>query len=293
MSNIILNYNGARAEVQMRGAQLASYKLADGREVLWQGSAWPQHTPVLFPVCGSIKDEKIKIAGKIYPMTKHGFTRNPDFKPVKVGEDFVDMVLEPTDESKPMYPFEFRLHVIHTLLEKGFRTTLLVENLSDKIMPFCAGGHPGFAVPMEDGAKFEDYDVVFPQKEDGVNSLAAGGGCIGGTEILPEIRDKGTLSLKHELFDERDAIILTSLKSRSVKLINRKSGKGILFEFPKMEVLGIWSMPKAKADYLCLEPWHGMPDTLDCSGNFEDKPFVTLLKPGKSWQGSYTVNIID
>jgi len=129
MSNIILNYNGARAEVQMRGAQLASYKLADGREVLWQGSAWPQHTPVLFPVCGSIKDEKIKIAGKIYPMTKHGFTRNPDFKPVKVGEDFVDMVLEPTEESKPMYPFEFRLHVIHTLLEKGFRTTLLVENL--------------------------------------------------------------------------------------------------------------------------------------------------------------------
>lgn len=292
MQNIILNYNGARAEVQMRGAQLASYRTAEGREVLWQGSEWPQHTPVLFPVCGSVKDEKIKIAGKTYPMTKHGFTRNPDFKPVKTGSDFVDMVLEADDETKRMYPFEFRLHVIHTLLEKGFRTTLLIENLSDKIMPFCTGGHPGFALPMEDGAVFEDYDVVFSKPENGVNSLAAGGGCIGGTEILPQIRDKGVLPLQHELFDERDAIILTGLNSRSVKLINRKSGRGILFEFPKMEVLGIWSMPKAKADYVCLEPWHGMPDTLDATGNFEDKPFVTLLEPGKSWQGSYTVSLI-
>ena len=59
-----------------------------------------------------------------------------------------------------------------------------------------------------------------------------------------------------------------------------------------MEVLGIWSMPKANADYICLEPWHGMPDTIETSGNFEDKPFATLLEPGKSWKGSYTVSMI-
>ena len=292
MGNIHLNYRGATAEVQLRGAQLASYRTPEGREVIWQGDAWPEHSPVLFPVCGTVKDGVIRIAGKPYPLTKHGFTRNPDFRPEKVGEDFAELVLGPTEESKPMYPFDFALHVTHTLIDNGFTTTLTVENKSDAVMPFCVGGHPGFVCPMEPGAKFEDYQLIFPCPEDGVNSLAPGGGCITETEILPELRDKGAVSLNHAIFDQRDALVLTTLKSRSVKLVHRDTGKGIRFDFPKMEVLAVWTKPGAGADYLCLEPWHGMPDTADATGNFEDKPFVTLLAPGQSWQGSFTATLI-
>jgi len=31
---------------------------------------------------------------------------------------------------------------------------------------------------------------------------------------------------------------------------------------------------------------------VDATGNFEDKPFVTLLEPGKAWQGSFEVTLI-
>ena len=294
MENIKLTCGASTAEVQLRGAQLASWKGPDGRERIWQAdpAVWPQHTPVLFPVCGSVKDGVIRIAGKPYPMAKHGFTRNPEFTLVNRGSDFAELALTPTEESKPQYPFDFVLRVIYTLTEKGYACTFVVENRSGAVMPFCVGGHPGFVCPMADGAAFEDYQLVFPEKEDGWNALAPGGGCLDGGEVLDCLRDTGVIPLRHDWFDSRDALVLTHLKSRSVDLVHRETGSGLRFAFPKMEVLAVWSKPGANADYVCREPWHGMPDAADCSGHFEDKPFVTLLQPGEAWQGSFTAELI-
>ena len=295
MRTIHLEYAGATAEVQLRGGQMASYKTPDGREILWQAdpAVWGQHAPVLFPVCGSVKEGTLKIAGKSYPMAKHGFTRDSEFSVVRRGTDFIELVLTPTDESRPQYPFDFAFHVIYTMLPHGFRTAFLVENHSENVMPFCVGGHPGFICPMEEGSSFTDYDLIFPETEDGWNALVPGGGCIDGGEILPCLRDEGRIPLDHSWFDDRDALVLTHIKSRSVRLISRKSGKGLRIDYPKMEVLAVWSMPGAGADYICLEPWHGMPDTADATGNFEDKPFVTLLAPGQAWQAEFEMSLIS
>lgn len=294
MEKIKLKCGKVSALVQTKGAQMASFTDPDGRERIWQGDpdVWAQHAPVLFPVCGSVKDNQIKIAGKTYPMTKHGFTRNPDFTITRVGDDFVELTLTPTDESKPMYPFNFAFHVTYVVRSDGYSTTFTVENNSDCVMPFCLGGHPGFALPMEDGACFEDYQLVFPFIEDGKNLLAPGGVLIDGWEYLDCFHNTDTLPLSHGLFDSRDALIFTELKSRSVKLVNRRTGKGIQFDFPKFEVLAVWTMPNKNGGYLCLEPWHGMPEETCESGNFEDKPFVTMLDPGHSYQCTFNVTLI-
>lgn len=294
MAHIQLKYGKSTAVVQTKGAQIISFKGEDGREVLWQAdpNVWAQHAPVLFPICGSVRDGKVKIDGVEYPMTKHGFTRNPEFTVAKQGDDFVELVLTPTEESKPMYPFDFVFHVTYTLVENGYTTTFLVENKSDKVMPFCVGGHPGFIVPMEEGAQFSDYQLVFPEVEEGKNSLAPGGYLIDGYEYLPEFRNSQVLLLKHELFDERDALIFTELKSRSVDLVHKDSGKGIHFAFPKMEVLAVWTMPHKHAPYVCLEPWHGMPSTAEGTDNFEDKAFVTLLQSGMCYKTWFTATLI-
>lgn len=295
MSNMKLANGTCSLEIRRRGAQVVSFKGADGREVMWQADphVWPQHAPVLFPVCGSVKDNQITIGGVTYPMTKHGFTRNPDFALYAQGDDFVDLVLTPTEESKPMYPFQFAFHVVYTLLSNGYTTTFRVENNDSKTMPFCVGGHPGFICPMAEGERFEDYQLVFAKTEEGKNALAPNGYLITGFEYLPQLQGGDTLPLNHQLFDERDALIFTELKSRSVKLVSQKTGKGLHFAFPDMEVLAVWSKPGANADYLCLEPWHGMPGQVTESGNMEDKPFVTLLAPGESWSGSFTMTLLD
>ncbi len=294
MSTIQLQYGKTTAAVRTKGAQITSFKGTNGREVIWQAdpAVWPQHAPVLFPVCGSVRDNRILIDGKPYPMAKHGFTRNPEFEICHLGEDFVDLVLLPNDESRPMYPFDFAFHVTYRLFEDGYTTTFLVENRSDRVMPLCAGGHPGFNCPMEDGARFEDYSLVFEKEETGENTLAPNGYLAEGTEKLEELRDGRVLPLTHGLFDARDALIFAGLNSRSVRLIRPETGKGLRFDFPKMEVLAVWSKPGANADYLCLEPWHGMPGRVQDSDDFEKKPYVTLLQPGMVYTTWFTVTLI-
>ena len=291
---VSLRYGDCRAEVLLRGGQICSLRGSDGREAIWQAdpAVWPQHAPVLFPVCGSVKNEQVTIAGKTYPMKKHGFTRNAPFQVAKLGDDFVELVLEPTEESRAMYPFDFVLHVTYSLFENGYTTTFLVENRSECVMPFCVGGHPAFICPMEEYASFTDYQLVFPEKESGRVALAPGGGLIDGAEILPDFRDGQILPLRHELFDERDALLFTELKSRSVTLQHQRSGKGLQFSFPKMEVLAVWTKPFMNANYLYLEPWHGMPAQVTESGAMEEKPFATLLEPGRCYKTWFTATLL-
>lgn len=159
-------------------------------------------------------------------------------------------------------------------------------------MPFCVGGHPAFICPMEDNAAFEDYQLVFPEEEDGKIALAPGGGLIDGYEYLSDLQQGHTLPLRYELFDQRDALLFTGIRSRSVLLQHQRTGKGLRFAFPKMEVLAVWTKPMMHANYLCLEPWHGMPAQAAESGDMETKPFVTLLAPGRCYKTWFTTTLI-
>ena len=58
------------------GAQLKSIQ-KDGQELLWCGdpNIWGFQAPVLFPLCGSLKEGKFSYKGKDYTPQKHGFAR--------------------------------------------------------------------------------------------------------------------------------------------------------------------------------------------------------------------------
>ena len=292
MSDIKLVCGKSTATICSKGAQMTSFKGNDGREVIWQADpkVWASHAPVLFPICGIPKDSKVIIDGVTYPMTKHGFAREAEFEIAKIGDDFVDLVLTPNETNRPMYPFDFVFHVVYTLRENGFRTDFVVENNSNRVMPFTVGGHPAFIVPMEEGTTFTDYQLVFPCKEKG-RSLLVATGLVDGDEIIP-LENGSVLPLSHAWFDDRDTLVFPEMNSRSVDLVHKETGKGLRIRYPKMEVLAVWSKPHANADYVCLEPWHGLPSLANESGNFEERPYVTLLQPGMSHQCGYDVQLI-
>lgn len=292
MESIKLKFGNTTAEIAQRGAEMISFKGTDGREVIWQAdpSVWASHAPVLFPVIGRVKDGFAIINGVSYPMARHGFCRDATFAIAKAGDDFVDLELTPTDAMREMYPFDFVFHVVYTLFENGFRTDFVVENKSDMPMPFCVGGHPAFIVPMEKDASFTDYQLIFPHKEAG-RSLLVPDGYVDGEEIIP-LENGTTLKLNHDWFDEKDTLVFADMKSRSAELVHKCSGKGLRISYPKMEVLAIWSKPHTHGDYVCLEPWHGTPAFADESGRFEDKPYATVLAPGRSHQCGYQVELI-
>ena len=68
----------AHVEVDELGAQLHSLRRRkDGYEYLWQGdpAIWPGQAPILFPIVGSLAEERYWLGGQPYQMPRHGFAR--------------------------------------------------------------------------------------------------------------------------------------------------------------------------------------------------------------------------
>ncbi|MEG1932098.1 MAG: aldose 1-epimerase family protein, partial [Pygmaiobacter sp.] len=105
---IILKKDGVTALADTHGAELHSYLLATGREVLWGGSAesWKGRSPVLFPIVGTLAKNQTTIGGKCYSMKSHGFARNLEFEVAQQTESSVTFVLRADNETRAQYPFE-------------------------------------------------------------------------------------------------------------------------------------------------------------------------------------------
>ena len=295
MSRIIEIRSGATtAQISTKGAEIISFKGPDGTERIWQADPeiWGMRSPVLFPVVCAVKNNEVIIDGASYPMTKHGFVRTWEFEVAEQGESHADLVMIPDEESKKKYPFEYELHVCFDVSENSYSCTFRVVNKTDRMMPFCLGGHPGFICPTEEGSAFEDYEVVFSQIESGERGVLTDKGEISEIGYYEPLKGHDRFTLDHTFFDENDTIILPKLKSRSAKLVSKKSGHGINFSFGSMPVLAIWTKPVKHADYVCLEPWHGLPAGVNESSVLEDKPFAIKLAPGSIFETGYTASII-
>jgi galactose mutarotase-like enzyme len=48
--------------------------------------------------------------------------------------------------------------------------------------------------------------------------------------------------------------------------------------FANSPMLGVWSKPGA--EFICIEPWHGVADPAGYAGDIRTKPGVFVLAPG-------------
>ena len=66
-----LHCGDTTARVRQKGAQMTSFKGNDNREVIWQAdpAVWGNHAPVLFPICGTAKDNHV-IIDTVSPVTQ-------------------------------------------------------------------------------------------------------------------------------------------------------------------------------------------------------------------------------
>lgn len=295
MPVIQVHKDGAWMRIDPVGAQMIAYCDKKGKQRLWSGDPdlWDKVAPILFPAIGAIKDGQVRFAGKAYPLSRHGFVREAAFEVREVGEDFCVLALRDSQETQQQYPFSFVLTVTHRLLPEGFVTEMEVENTGSQPMPFALGGHPGFACPMEEGEAFSDYIVRFEKPEEGRSLLCMPHGLITGEEILPLGPDNRTLALRYEDYDRKDTLIFAGLRSRSVELVHRETGKGLRFSFPNSPVLALWTMPHQHVPYLCLEPWNGLPAFADETGDFEDKPYHVTLGAGERFSLAYGMEALD
>ncbi len=234
-----------------RGAQLNSIRdRATATEYLWQGdpAVWYGQSPVLFPIVGRLRGDRFLHNGKEYFMDKHGFARKSRFELVECRGAQMRFLLESSDATRACYPFEFALTLTYRLEGRTLFCEANIENKGAQEMLFSIGAHPGFNCKMGDILRFDEPETLESQWIDD-NALLAGGS-------YPVLENSKDIILHEHLFD-KDALILSGVKSRHVTLV--RGGKPcVKFDVGGAPILGIWAKPAAP--YVCIEPWFGLND---------------------------------
>ncbi|MCU9534335.1 aldose 1-epimerase family protein [Streptococcus sp. CSL10205-OR2] len=278
------------------GATLTSIKDKEGIEYLWQGDAnyWSGQAPVLFPNCGSVRDDKTIFASADHvegTLPRHGLVRKKVFDVTHHDENSIAFSIQSTKEMLDNYPFAFELTILYTLSEKTITTTYQIKNKDSKQMPFFIGGHPGFNCPIKDGESYDDYYLEFEKVETlTIPKQFPETGLLDLLDRKDFLNQETILPLSFDLFKE-DAITLDQLESRSVKLLSKNHDKGIEIAFKDFPALILWTTPN-KGPFIALEPWLGLSTSLEESDVFEEKRHVQFAQPNELKSYSFDITVL-
>jgi galactose mutarotase-like enzyme len=272
------------AEIKHTGGELCSLKDASNKEYIWNGNPvfWGKHSPVLFPIIGTLKNNSYKYNDIQYQLSRHGFAREMEFELIDKNENSATFSLVSSLETKEKYPFDFDLHLIYTLENKTLKIAYKVFNKGESKMPFSIGAHPAFDLP----GNFESYSLAF-EKEDTLNYYLLEDGLISNS-TNPLSLNKNELQLNYKLF-ENDALVFKNISSKSVTIL--ENSKPLLkVSYPNFPDLGIWTPPNAP--FICIEPWYGYSDTVDKFGDLFEKEGIQILESNESFHSAFCIEIM-
>lgn len=284
---ITLENDFLKAEIALKGAELQSlFSKETSIEYMWNGDAdyWAKHSPVLFPIVGSLKNNSYTFKDKEYELPRHGFARDYDFSAERISNKEAVFTLTSTEETLKNFPFKFELKLNYQLIERKLVLNYMVKNTDTKKIYFSIGAHPAFAVPNAPDTKYEDYYLAFNEDEKLTYWKLEDGLVSKETEAIELSRHR--LNLKHDLF-YNDALVFKSLQSNCISLLNTKNDYGLHFHFDDFPYFGIWAAKDAP--FVCLEPWCGVADSIDHNQKITQKEGIIKLETGKSWKRFWEV----
>ena len=274
------------------GAELVSlFSKKTNTEYLWQGDplSWNRTAPVLFPIVGRLKDGKYSYNGKSYNMPLHGFVMDAPFTVDRADASSLVFTCEDTQKNRAIYPFSFTFQVIFTLKWNVLETIYHVVNKTNGPMYFSFGSHEGYRCPRLAGETFEDYYLEFDHDNDYMNSGVSPNGLLTG-ESEPIINNGRRLPLSNGLF-ANDSLVFTDIPSGKVILGSNKSPAKVEIYYEDAPNLVVWTIPNVP--FICIEPWHGLPDFEDSDGDFTKKPGIIKIDKGDAFSWRHTIAIYE
>ena len=272
--------------VLSKGAELCSLQsLATAKEYIWEGDSafWGKHSPVLFPIVGTLKNNQYNYNGVGYHLLRHGFARDNEFELIINEESRLVFALKSNEATKKLYPFEFELQIGYTINEQVLTISYTVINKGAVDMPFSIGAHPAFAL----NNPFNHYSLAFEEQET-LNCYPLKEDLIDNNPYTIELKDR-KLDLEYSLF-EKDALIFKELQSKKVTIM--ENDKAMLkVNFADFKSLGLWT--KVGAGFICIEPWLGYSDGTEASGNLEEKESIQFVKAKGSYECQFTIELIN
>lgn len=153
----------------MRGGLVTALNVS-GREVLYlDNESFSDLTknvrggiPVLFPFAGKLENGEFRPSGT--KMGQHGFGRNRGWVVFEGTRSMLRMRLEPDDEIRAMYPYDFVVEQTCLVVAEGLQIEMLVLNEDKKPLPVAPGWHPYFNCPADQKNKVETLTTRDVQK---------------------------------------------------------------------------------------------------------------------------------
>ena len=258
---------------------------------MWQvdKTVWGYHAPILFPHCGKVVDGVIEAKGQTCQSPQHGFARLMEHSFVDQSRDTLVLELCADEETRKMFPYEFRLVSIFTLEGSTLHHTLSVENLDGCAMPFGIGYHPGFAIPFDDKHTAEDYELRFSEPESPlcVNNLPHG---LMHGNLYYLGSNIQSIPIDDKLF-ANDSHCMVNLRSQTLGLYEKDTGRAVVCDISQFPYTLIWSKP-GTPKFVCIEPWHSLPSPENGSTRWEEKPAAAILAPGEEWSCTLSTSFV-
>ena len=286
----ILKNEQLQIVVSEHGAELQSIQDAEGKEYLWQGDSkyWGRRSPILFPIVCGLWDDCYRLDGYEYKMARHGFARDLDFKLINKTDTKVTFALEDSPETHRCYPYHFMLSITYRLDGNKIHVIWHVHNTDKNEIHFQIGGHPAFMIPgMKEGDEVKGT-VRFDNKGKLERLIGNMKGC-----IIPGRFDVGSKDgiwhFTEDSFKE-DCVIIDKSQVKQVALLDEEGQPSVTVDM-KTPCVGIWAPYGKHAPFVCIEPWYGIHDKVEYSGDFRQKYLMNHLQPGASFLSEYTITI--
>jgi galactose mutarotase-like enzyme len=274
---VSISSGALHAQIDPLGAQLSVLRDRAERDLLWSGdpAIWAGRAPLLFPIVGALASGAYRLGSKTYHLPRHGFARVREFQIVESKASSAVFRLTADEASLQLYPFLFELEVRFAVAGATLSITTTVRNVDQTIMPASFGYHPAFRWPLPFGQARSLHVIEFAREEPAPVRRLDGSGL-----LTPERQPTPIVGRRLELADalfRNDVIIFDDLRSRALTY-GANDGPRIRLDFPDSPYLGIWTKPQA--EFICIEPWHGVADPQEFSGDFGSKPGIFKLAAG-------------
>ena len=278
-----INNNLISASIKSIGAELFSLN-KHHREYIWEGNPafWGKHSPVLFPIVGTLKNNLFTYNNQSYSLSRHGFARDYTFEVIEKTKESVTFSLKSSEETLKIYPFDFELQISYQLIETALQISYKIINNTNVVMPFSIGAHPAFSLPLA----FENYALEFNCQEN-LDCFTLESDLLSDNHFKINLLDK-KLPLSYSIF-ENDALIFKQLQSKEITIFE-KEHPIIKVKFDNFKNLGIWT--KVNAPFVCIEPWLGYSDTIHSNNNILEKEGIQFVEAKESKTYKFNIELL-
>ena len=218
----------------------------------------PGGWPFVFPICARIsrdgQPETYLYDGKLYQMKIHGFSWYLPWQVVETGQDNeIILVLTDTEQTREQYPFSFEVRLHYKISTGKLICEQSYKNTGDKPMPFAAGFHPYFKVPMPKDKVMLDYQ---PTRRFRYNDTL--------TDLVGE---QALFTTPVSIADPAINENLTQVGEDKLLKLNYPDGLSLQMQVTSQEDPDLFSYVQLyhipNKPFFCVEPWMSFPNAMN------------------------------